>query len=240
MSGFLRLAVLIAIGASQGVAQVPPAQVSGAASISTGQIKGWVLGTNGKPVAGVAVLINSRPRAKDSLTPFNSSAVTGSDGSFAVPAVPDGSYSVCPHPRSAAELPPCSWSTEPRVVVTSAQTVFLPPIQMQAAVDFYVRVNDPNGTRAASEGKAPGAALMLAVRAPNGRMFPIPMVTKDSAGADHHLAVPAGVDLVFMAASQGLAATNSLGASISNQAGSSVTVNIPSGQTQHKEVINIP
>jgi hypothetical protein len=161
------------------------------------------------------------------------------DGSFTLTGVPNGTYSVCPYPPTASLLPPCSWTTELRVVVVNGQAATAAPIKLQASVDFYVRVNDPNGTRASAEGKVPGKALMLAVRAPNGRMFPIPMTARDSAGFDHHLSVPAATDLAFTAYSNAFTITDTAGQLISQQAGESTTINIPTGQTQHKEVITI-
>jgi hypothetical protein len=106
-------------------------------------------------------------------------------------------------------------------------------------VDLYVRVNDPHGKQTSSLGKVPGAALMLAVRSPNRRMFPIPMTARDRAGFDYHLSVPAETDLVFTAFSDAISIADDLGQPISKQTGRSVKIHIPPGQAQHREVINI-
>ena len=158
--------------------------------------------------------------------------MTGTDGGFTlVPASRDGTFSVCPHPPTPNLLSPCSWATEIRVLLTNGQTVQAPPFRLQPAVDLYVRVNDPNGTLASSLGKVPGAALLVTVRSPNGRIIPIPMTARDSAGFDHHLPVPAGTDLGFAAFGSGFSMTDALGQAISQQTGLSNTVNIPVGQT---------
>jgi hypothetical protein len=211
-----------------------------AQSASTGSITGWVFGTNGKPLAGVIVLINARPDLVNPVTPFNATAVTIADGSFTLTSVPDGTYSLCPHPPTTSVVAPCNWSTEPRVTVTNGASVLAAPIPLQAAADLYIRVNDPNAVLAATGGSGPGAALMLAVRAPNGRVFPIPMTARDKTGFDHHLQVPVATNLVFMASSPALSLGNSQGQLASKGGtGLSSAVNIPSGQAQHEEVINI-
>jgi hypothetical protein len=188
------------------------------------------------------VAINSRPAKGTGLlpaAPLNASATTGANGTFTVAPIPNGTYSLCPHPPSANLLPPCSWTTEPQVVVTDGEETIAPPINLQPGVDFYVRVNDPNGTRASSEGKIPGASLFLAVLAPNGRMFPIPMTARDPGGFDHHIFVPAGASLVFKAFSATFQMTGGTGQLISQQAGQAVPINIPSSQSQYQQVINI-
>jgi hypothetical protein len=165
--------------------------------------------------------------------------MTGADGTFTLAPVPNGTYSLCPHPPSANLLPPCSWTTEPQVVVANGEEAIAPPIKLQPGIDFYVRVNDPHGTRASLEGKIPGASLFLAVQAPNGRMFPIPMTARDAGGFDHHISVPAGTNLLFKAFSGTFRMTNGIGQSIGQQGGWSGTINVPSGQAQYQQVINI-
>jgi hypothetical protein len=225
----LRMIFLISLSLVVGWAQKP----------STGAITGWVRGIDGKPLAGVTVLINARPDMVHALSAFNAAVVTVSDGSFTIKGVPDGTYSLCPHPPNSKVVAPCSWIVEPRATVTNGQTVLAQPIQFQAAVDFYVRVNDPKGTRAAAEGRVPGAGMMLAVRAPNGRSFPIPLTARDAAGFDHHLAVPAGANLVFTAMSNAFSLADNVGQLISKTAGLATPVAVPTGQTQVKQVINV-
>lgn len=230
----LRLGCLLSLSVFALHSQAPPPP--------TGRITGSVQDSTGKPIAGVVVAINSRPaKGTGSLpsTPLNTSATTGADGTFTLAPVPNGTYSLCPHPPSASLLPPCSWTSEPQVVVANGEEAIAPPIKLQPGIDFYVRVNDPNGTRASLEGKIPGASLFLAVLAPNGRMFPIPMTARDAGGFDHHISVPAGTNLVFKAFSSTFQMTNGIGQSISQQVGLSGAINVPSGQAQYQQVINI-
>ena len=230
----LRLGCLLSLSIFALHSQAPPPP--------TGRITGSVQDSTGKPIGGVVVEINSRPAKSTGLLPgarVNTSATTGADGTFTLAPVPNGTYSLCPHPPSANLLPPCSWTTEPQVVVANGEEAIAPPIKLQPGIDFYVRVNDPHGTRASSEGKIPGASLFLAVQAPNGRMFPIPMTAKDSGGFDHHISVPAGTNFVFKAFSTMFQMTDGIGQSISQQGGRSATINVPPGQAQYQQVINI-
>ena len=112
-------------------------------------------------------------------------------------------------------------------------------IQLKPGADLYIRVNDPNGTAAATQGKVAGATLMLAVRSPNGKLIPIPRTDADATGFNHHLPVPAGTALPFMVYSGYYSMTNSAGAPISSAAGLNSTINIPSGQGQLQQTITI-
>jgi hypothetical protein len=126
------------------------------------------------------------------------------------------------------------------VTLTSGQAITMKPIQLKASADLYVRVDDPNGTRATTEGNTPGVSLMLAVRSPNGAMIAVPKTASDSAGADHHLPVPVATDLTFVAFSSNLSMTHGVSAAaVDKQAGLSVPINIPVGQQQHKEVVTV-
>ena len=125
------------------------------------------------------------------------------------------------------------------MTIAGGQTVAADPIQLQPSADLYVRVNDPKGTRAAAEGKTPGASLMLAVRSATGRLVPIPMTASDKAGFDHHLQVPVGADLLFIAYSGFYSMTDGSGTPISKQNGLARTIHIPPAQAQQKEVVTI-
>lgn len=189
---------------------------------------------------GVIVLINSRPGKVNPVAPFNTSALTTKDGSVTLTSVPDGTYSVCPHPPTPRLLPPCDWmTTEPRATVENGQAMNVAPITLQPAVDFYVRVNDPQGKRSALEGKTPGTGLFLAVRAPNGRIFPIPMTTKDATGSDHHLSVPAETDLDFTVSSSVFSISDNLSRPIGKPNTAPTRVSVRQDEKQHREVINI-
>jgi len=208
----------------------------------TGQIRGTLQTSDGKPVAGAVVNIHARPGAAGvTFKAFDSTVVTGADGSFSAPVYSDGLYATCPVPPDKAHLDPCLWGSEPKTnFAAAALTAAVPTaIQLQPAADFYVRVNDPNGTRAAKEGKVAGVSLRLAVRSPNGMLLPIPLTATDSAGADYHMPVPTGTSLLFVTFGAGLTLTDSSGAAINQQTGKAITINIPAGQAQFKEVINV-
>jgi hypothetical protein len=131
------------------------------------------------------------------------------------------------------------WEGEAAITLAPNQTLNVPAFQLKSGADLYVRVIDPAGKQAATEGKVPGASLMLAVRAPNGIMLPMSKTATDAAGSDYHLTVPFNTDLVFVSFSQAFPLANNAGPPASAQAGLSKTINIPAGQTQHKEIITI-
>ena len=205
-----------------------------------GRITGTILTAAGKPAAKHNVIVQVRPaKPGDPITPFTRTATTAADGTFTLLGVPNGTFSICPLPPDDTSVSPCNWSTEPRVTVASSKAVSVPPIRLLPSTDLYVRVNDTNGAFAAAKGKTLGDAISLAVRAPNGRMYPIPQTASSAAGTDHHLHVPTGADLVFTAFSTQLSMTDAAGASISKQSGMAASVNIPNGQAQHTVTINI-
>ena len=135
-------------------------------------------------------------------------------------------------------LAPCSWNIEPRITVNPGDIKMLDPIQLQTGVDFHVQVNDPKGLTAAATAKGAGGGLMLCARPWADLSHPDDGSRRRRSGY-HHLLVPASTNLAFTAFSNVLSMTNSLGQAISKTAGQAVTVNIPQGQTQHTEVINV-
>jgi hypothetical protein len=115
----------------------------------------------------------------------------------------------------------------------------MPPIQLKSGVDFHVRVNDLKGRQASMEGRVPGAALMLGIRAPSGLIVPISKIASDSTGSDYHLLVPAATNLGFIPFSQAFSLTNAAGTAIDKQGGPPQPIYISNGATQHREIINI-
>jgi hypothetical protein len=220
-------------------------QTTAAPAVSpTGAITGTVQTADGKPVAKVPVAIRVRPATRGAKpTIFNADVTTGADGTFSVKNVPDGLYAVCPFPTSGSLLPPCNWEAEPTATVSGGKTTAMKPLALKQGVDLWVRVDDPNGTRASKEGKVPGVGLVLVVRAANGAQVHIPQTKSDSTGADHHVYVPAGVDLSVIGVSLGFQiSSNSAKAQAAVVGGSPnvmMPVNIPTGATQHQETITV-
>jgi hypothetical protein len=110
---------------------------------------------------------------------------------------------------------------------------------MKTGVDLHVRVEDPNRTRAKSEGITPGAGMMLAVRSPNGKVVPIAQTAADGNGFDHHLIVPMDTDLLLLASSGTYSLRDSDGSAVDKTRGLSRTIKLQAGTPQHKETISI-
>jgi hypothetical protein len=214
--------------------------VIGYGQTGTGSIAGTIQSTDGKPVARAAVRISLLNSAVlGGAAPFNAVAATGADGKFAMSGVPAGTYTVCPVARDAGLLPPCLWGTEPVATVVAGQTANVAAIEMKVGVDLYLRVNDPAGTRAALEGKVAGADLMASVVSAKGTTMPVNKTGSDGGGHDHHLTVPADVDLTLVVYSKAFALTDGNGAAIDADKGLSQKVNIPSGTKQKMVVVNL-
>jgi hypothetical protein len=208
--------------------------------IRYGRISGMIHTSGGKPVAGALVLVNVRPSEQPGpFHPFNTVATTASDGTFSVNDVPAGRFAVCPAAPATNLLPPCMWEREIVATVEPGEAVTMPPFVLAEGVDFYVRVDDPQGRLASTLGKVAGANLLLAVRAPNGMTAPVPATATSAAGSDFHLLVPPDTDLEFIAFSSTFSMADSTGKAISRESGLKRTVNIPASQRQHRETVTV-
>jgi catalase (peroxidase I) len=70
-------------------------------------------------------------------------------------------------------------------------------------------------------------------------MIPIPLTALDKDGADHHLYVPAAMDLAIHAYSGTYSMSDGNGVSVGKQAAYAQPFNIPAGAQQFKQTITI-
>jgi hypothetical protein len=153
----------------------------------TGSVSGIVQDGSGNALSRAVVELSAVPAGPGAkFAQFKTSVFTNANGSYSVTGLANGVYTICPHLPNSTLLPTCLWQAAPTATVSGGAAT-APTIRLQPSADLYLRVNDPNGTRAAAEGKVAGAALMLAVRSPNGRLIPIPATATDAAGVDQHL-----------------------------------------------------
>jgi hypothetical protein len=217
-----------------------PSAASTTQSAPTGSISGTVQTADGKPVMQAVVAISSRPaHGGGAFTRFRTTVLTGANGTFTLGGLADGTYAVCPRVPRSTLIAPCDWMGDITATISGGNAVTIPTIQLQPSADFYVLVNDPNGVRAASDGKVPGAALILGVRNLAGKFIPIPITKSTSTAYDQHLPVPTGVNLPFIVYSGFYNLSDATGLAINQSTALPQTINIPAGQAQYKTTINI-
>jgi len=119
-----------------------------------GTISGAVIDQNSAPVAGAVVLYHNVPQvsrdASGRITPtspmISSGVLTGVDGSFAIPNLPDGQYSVCAYGVQPNALSTCEWGryTSP-IQIAGGSTVSGISLQLAQGTLLSFLVTDPNG-----------------------------------------------------------------------------------------------
>jgi hypothetical protein len=125
-----------------------------AAGQQPGRISGVVVDQNGAPVVGALVLYHSIPDAAangsgrfSASPPLVSSGLrTGADGSFTIPGLPEGKYSVCGYAATPGQLGTCEWGRYTPVVQAAAGgAVANVALQLAEGTLVTFRVSDPSG-----------------------------------------------------------------------------------------------
>src|SRR5262249_40319344 len=98
---------------------------------------------------------------------------------------------------------------------------------------------DPGGHRGRSEGKIPGAHLFVGVKTPRGAVIPAAVTGTDAGGFDHHVNVPADMDVQAFAYSAMFALTDEQGKGGDKKQGWVRTVRIGAGAKQKKIVVTV-
>lgn len=198
-----------------------------------GQINGSVQTTDGKPVGLVSVIINIRPSGAGTQR-FSTIVSTAANGTFSATGIPGGTFVICPQAPNDL-LAPCTWeATWPSVTLTQGQTIAIPPIQLKKGVHLSIRVDDPTGKRASTEGTVPGTSLYVEIGGPNGLAIPTPVIKADGKGHDHDIVIPFDTNLQLRVYSKVLAITDGKGAVVDKNNGVTVPIQVPSGTTPAK------
>jgi hypothetical protein len=154
------------------------------------QVAGRVLDPGGAGVANAAV----------SLFPMAAGgsidATSNASGAFTMTGVPAGSYRMCVQAAAGDFLNPCQSGDEPATVdVSAGQRVNGVEIRLRRGKRIDIRIDDPQGTLAASENPTVNAQVLVGVWGPNGLFQPASVMSSDVSGRTHSLVVPLDTDL---------------------------------------------
>jgi hypothetical protein len=173
------LAVVLACG-SAGWSQVSP-----------GTIQGTVLSADRRPIPRATVYYGRSGRSKGnaaaSVLPPVLTLKAGLDGTFTLPNLSPGGWTVCIEARGYVN--PCHWSAAPSFNVTAGHTVANADIRLDEAYTLQIRINDPHGFLA-NEGKSPGGPLRIGVHAPSGAFQHAMLWRADTKGRDYSVVIP--------------------------------------------------
>ncbi len=120
----------------------------------SGSIAGVVADQNGAPVAGALILYHSIPPytadgtkgTAHAINSVSSGLTAGADGSFAIPELADGKYSVCAYAATATQLGSCEWGGNASPIqITGGMAVNNVALQLREGTLLTFFVSDPYG-----------------------------------------------------------------------------------------------
>jgi hypothetical protein len=150
------------------------AQTVGASAMS-----GTVIDDSGRPLAGANLVYtrvptytrDSRGRLVQKEIGATSNVILGSDGSFALAALPAGTYFICAYGPRDDQVSGCNWDGGHVIHVVDQQVVQNVVRTVHDASIITIRVNDPNGRIVLPDAKGnvqKERRFFLGVSAPSG------------------------------------------------------------------------
>jgi hypothetical protein len=166
-----------------------------------GSIQGTIVdGQTRKPVpSSLVIAVHSGAPA------FSRNTRSGADGTFQIPGLVTGAYSLCIQAPGDAYLDPCQWNGSPVTVnLNSGQTVTGVSVSLTPASILHVEVKDAQNllSQKTKDGRSPN--LTVGVWGPRGIYYPVHGAVKASGTAGYQLAVPRDMALNFHLASRDL------------------------------------
>src|SRR5258708_490175 len=168
----------------------------------SGTISGVLTGEDGTALPGATIALHlvakSLPKLRRQTTDWT--FVTNAAGAFQFVALPEGNYTVCPRVPNSTWLNPCDWGfPTPNATITRSAPTASVTITLKRGVAVPIRINDPGQLLAQNEGKIPGAGLLLEVSdARPGSFFRlVPLISQESNGRNHQIAIPFNTNLTL-------------------------------------------
>ena len=192
---------------------------------SPGSLSGTVAGIDGKPVS--ATVIANRIGAPPGTARVDSAA----DGSFTLPALPAGTYSLCVADNNSGYLDPCVWSLAvPQAAIPAGKAVTGFKIALEKGVPLQVRLNDPAKVLGATPGPNTTVPhLLIGVFSDRHLFVPAGLVSQDAAGRNHEAQIPFDRPVVLHLKGKFVSVSDAKGAAVDVVAGTSFSVQHPSG-----------
>jgi hypothetical protein len=195
-------------------------------------ISGRVVGSDGKPVAGIALLVTPAAVKAGEANPGVFTATSGADGTYSVGSLPAGEYNICASDEGGRLVNPCTWSGPVAVTLAAGQSRTGVQLQMEAAGEVVVEIRDP-GQRLAS-----GAhSVMVGIPAPY--IFVAAAGDVRTAGLRTYRAtVPLDREIDISIVTGTLALTDEAGKEL-KKGEDMLRVRVPRGQGEKTVVVNV-
>jgi hypothetical protein len=160
----------------------------------TASVQGVIEAQDGTPIAGASVTYGAmaapRGKAATAMMPPVGQVTSNSKGTFSIQSLKAGVYLVCVSTKNQPYLDPCHWSTTPATfTLVDGQAISNAVIKVAKGQQYQIRVNDPQ-QNFASEGKSPGANLVMGIRALSGAFHSAVLASSDSSGRNYTVTVP--------------------------------------------------
>jgi Carboxypeptidase regulatory-like domain len=155
---------------------------------TTSTMTGILADAKGSPVPGTIISAYVLTGSTNGRFPPVFSALTASDGSFSLPGLTAGTYTLCAENSSAQLLNPCFWSTAPTTVkVAAGGSASGVSLVAQRGVPLQIRINDPQGLLSATPLLDD---IRVRVQCVVGPGLPVPVVEKDASGKTLTVQIP--------------------------------------------------
>ncbi len=159
-------------------------------------LTGSVVDPSGNPISGARVLFRASSSAGVGTTPrplVSSGVTTNSDGTFSVPGLPQGIYSICAYGSRPTDLASCEWGPAvPTISLVEKQTGTVKIVLQQGTLITFV-VTDPNQKIRSLDDlhSAGGPGVNFAIGVWVGtRYLRATLVSKNSSLRQYQIAIP--------------------------------------------------